>query len=79
MLNPSQVSGLESLVSGLEGPPPGARSLNLPRKLFLGFVIMSLLELHFDQGLGRVGSDFGCPKPCQNGSRLRFGLLKASF
>ena len=37
-----------------------------------------MLELHFDKVLARLGSDFGCQKPCQNGSRLRFGALKAS-
>ena len=39
---------------------------------------MMMLELHFDKVLARLGSDFGCQKPCQNGSRLRFGALKAS-
>ena len=37
-----------------------------------------MLELHFAKVLARLGSDFGCQKPCQNGSRLRFGALKAS-
>ena len=38
---------------------------------------MMVLEPHFDKVLERFGSDFGNQKPCQNGSRLRFGALKA--
>ena len=37
-----------------------------------------MLELHFGKVLERFGSDFGSQKWCQNGSRLRFGALKAS-
>ena len=59
-------------------PPLSPRSWILLRRLFLRFEIMMMLELHFDKVLARLGSDFGCQKPCQNGSRLRFGALKAS-
>ena len=38
---------------------------------------MLVFEPHFDKALERFGSDFGSQKPCQNGSRLRFGALQA--